>query len=558
MEKIWLKHYPKHVPHTIDLGEYDSLADLFEQSCTRYADKIAYENLGVALNYHDLYSKSRDLAAFFQEKLKLKPGDCVALMLPNILQFPVALFAALRAGLVVTNINPLYKPREVKVQLQDSQAKAIIVMENFAHTVAKIIDETQVTEVIVTGYADLFPTLKRLVINFALKYLKGMVPCYRFKTSDRFCDALNRGAALTFTPVPLTHEDSAFLQYTGGTTGQPKGAVLTHGNVLANIIQCVSWVHNLVRDGEDRIIVALPLYHIFSLTICCMSFLKVGAMGVLVTNPRDLDAFVKTLKRVSCTVFVGLNTLFSALLAHKRFKQVDFTSLRLTISGGMALSPDVAEMWQQLTQTPILEGYGLTEASPVVTINPTTSRTFTGSIGLPIPSTDVSIRDEENNEVRINEVGELWVKGPQIMKGYWRQPEATKKVIVDGWLCTGDMVRMDEAGMIYVVDRKKDMILVSGFNVYPHEIEDVMASHPQVAEVGVIGVPDEKTGEAVKAYVVVKGDVSKEALLRYCREQLTGYKMPKHIEFRANLPRSTVGKILRRELREDHDKQNGT
>lgn len=551
MQKIWLKSYPKGIPAEIDASSYSSLVDMFEKNCKRYGDKIAFSNLGRTVSYIELEQKSRDFAAFLQQVLRMKKGDRVAIMLPNVLQYPVVMFGILRAGLTVVNMNPLYTAPELVHQLKDAGAEAIIVLANFASVLEKALPDTDLKHVIVTEIGDLIGPVKAKLVNWVVRYVKKMVPKWNIPGAVRFNAALAQGAKLALHPVTITPDDIAFLQYTGGTTGGAKGAVLTHNNLVANVLQCYVWMQSAVQDGKEIVIAALPMYHIFSLTICCLAFMQFGGHGVLITNPRDIPHFIKELKRLPFSVFIGINTLFNALLHRSDFTKLNFKHLCLSVSGGMATQRSVADKWHQVTGGVILEGYGLTEASPVLTINPPGLSDFTGSVGLPVPSTDIKICDEDGNEVGVGESGELWAKGPQVMRGYWQKPDETKNVLSDdGWLRTGDVVRMDEKGFIFLVDRKKDMIIVSGFNVYPTEVEEVIASHPGVLEVGVIGVPSEQTGEAVKAFIVKKDPhLSEQDILDYAHERLTRYKVPKLIEFKTELPKSNVGKILRRKLR---------
>lgn len=552
-DKIWLENYPNYVSKEIDPNAYASLVELFEKSCTEFSDKPAISNYGSTLTYAELNKKSHDFAAYLQNELGLKKGDRIGIMLPNVLQYYVALFGALRAGVVVVNINPLYTPRELEQELTDSDVQAIVVMSSFAKNLEDALTQFPgIRKVIVTELEDLFPPLKAWMTHIVLKYIKKMIPNYKIPNAISFKKVLAIGKNLSLQTVPLTHEDLAFLQFTGGTTGIPKAAMLTHGNIVSNIEQNVAWVEKSLRRGEEVFIAPLPLYHIYSLTACAFCFLKLGGLTVLITNPRDIDNFVKELSRLNYSVFIGINTLFNALLNHSDFNQLSFKNLRLTITGGMPLQRNVADRWRQLTGNIIIEGYGLTEASPVIALNPLNISDYTGSIGMPLPSTDVAIQDDEGHDVPLGDVGEICVKGPQVMKQYWHNEEETRKIFTkDGWLRTGDLAYMDNKGFIYIVDRKKDMILVSGFNVYPSEIEEVISSHAGVAEVAVIGVPYEPSGEAIKAFVVRKSlSLTEEELMAFCRERLTGYKIPKFIEFRDYLPKSNVGKILRRKLRE--------
>ncbi|MDZ7622424.1 MAG: long-chain-fatty-acid--CoA ligase [Candidatus Competibacteraceae bacterium] len=552
VEKIWLKEYPPGVPAEVDLSEFASLKDILEKSCQRFADLPAYSNMGVTLRYREVDRLSRDFGAYLQ-RLGLAKGERVAIMMPNTLQYPVALFGALRAGLTVVNVNPLYTPRELEHQLIDSGAAAIVVIENFAHTLQEVVGKTAVKTVITTQLGDLFPFFKRVLVNAVVKYVKKMVPAWNIPGATSFRQALSEGAARTLVDVPLNHGDLAFLQYTGGTTGVAKGAMLTHGNLVANLQQASAWLDSESKPGEETVITALPLYHIFSLTANCLTFMKVGGHNVLITNPRDMPGFVKELGKVKFTAITGVNTLFNGLLHTPGFDRLDFSTLKITLGGGMAVQRAVAEQWRKVTGAPLIEAYGLTETSPAACINPLNLSGFNGSIGLPVPSTDLSIRDDEDRELGIGEAGEICIRGPQVMHGYWNRPDETAKVMTpDGYLRTGDIGIVDERGYTRIVDRKKDMILVSGFNVYPNEIEDVAALHPGVLEAAAVGVPDEKTGEAVKLVVVKKDPaLTAEALIAHCRQHLTSYKVPRRVEFRAELPKTNVGKILRRLLRED-------
>ncbi len=551
MEKIWLREYPPGVPAEVDLSEFASLKDILEKSCQRFADLPAYSNMGVTLRYRDIDRLSRDFGAYLQQALGLGKGERVAIMMPNVLQYPVALFGVLRAGLTVVNVNPLYTARELEHQLLDSGASAIVILENFAHTLQQVLDKTPVKTVITTQLGDLFPFLKRTLVNFVVKRVKKLVPAWHIPGAVPFNQALREGAGRALTDVPLNHDDIAFLQYTGGTTGVSKGAMLTHGNMVANLQQASAWLSSVSKPGEEAIITALPLYHIFSLTANCLTFMKAGGHNILITNPRDMPGFVKELSKVRFTAITGVNTLFNGLLHTPGFDRLDFGALKLSLSGGMALQRAVAENWRRVTGTPLIEGYGLTETSPAATFNPLTLPEYNGSIGLPLSSTELSIRDDAGRELAIGEAGEICIRGPQVMRGYWNRPDETTQVMTDdGYLRTGDIGYVDERGYTRIVDRKKDMILVSGFNVYPNEIEDVVALHPGVLEVAAVGVPDEKTGEAVKIVVVKKDPaLTAEALIEHCRQHLTGYKVPRQVEFRTELPKTNVGKILRRLLR---------
>lgn len=552
-ERTWLDHYPQGMPTRINLGAYASLAAVLEEAFRRFRDRPAFANFGKQLSYGQVDQLSRQFAGYLTGTLGLAKGDRLAIMMPNVLQYPIALFGALRAGLVVVNTNPMYTARELKHQLEDSGAKAIVVLDNFAATLQQVVAETGVRHIVTTGVGDLLGFPKGALVNFVLKHVKKMVPPYRLPQAVRFKDALKQGIAHPLPPVTLGHDDLAFLQYTGGTTGVAKGAMLSHGNMVANMLQAATWVSKSVTEGEETIVTALPLYHIFSLTANCLTFMRLGGLNWLITNPRDMPGFVKELKASHFTALTGVNTLFNGLLNTPGFAELDFSRLHLVLGGGMAVQRAVAERWKKVTGCPLVEAYGLTETSPAVCINPLELKDYNGSIGLPVPSTDVAVWSEDNRPLPVGEVGELMVKGPQVMQGYWNRPDETAKVLgADGWLHTGDIARMDANGYVYIVDRKKDMILVSGFNVYPNEVEDTVMQHPGVAEVAAIGVPDEHSGEAVKLFVVRKDPaLTAEALKQFCHDNLTGYKRPRIIEFRDELPKSNVGKILRRELRDE-------
>jgi long-chain acyl-CoA synthetase len=550
MEKIWLQSYPNGVPAEIDIDHIPSLVALFEKACTTYADKVAYISMGKEMTYRQLDEESKAFAGWLQAK-GFKKGDRVALMMPNLLQYPVALFGTLRAGCVVVNCNPLYTPRELEHQLKDSGAIAIVIVENFAHTLEQIIAHTAVKHVIVTPMGEMLG-LKGVVVNFVVRHVKKLVPAWKIPGSIGFNSALAIGRAHGWKSVPLAQEDIAFLQYTGGTTGVSKGAMLTHANIASNVTQAYNWIKPVVREGEEFIITALPLYHIFALTANCLTFLMIGARNLLIANPRDIPGFVKEWGKYPVTVVTGVNTLFNALLNNPEFAKLDFSTMRVTLGGGMAVQGPVADRWLKVTGTPLLQAYGLTETSPAATINPLDMHEFNGAIGLPISSTEVSIRDDYGNEAPLGQVGEICIRGPQVMKGYWQRPDETELVFYpDRFLRTGDMGYVDKKGFIFLVDRKKDMILVSGFNVYPNEVEEAVAMHPGVMDVAAIGVADEHSGEAVKIFVVRKDPrVNEKELIEHCRKLLTGYKVPKHVEFRDDLPRTNVGKILRRALKE--------
>jgi long-chain acyl-CoA synthetase len=548
----WLAQYPPGVPAEIDVDEFPSVVSVLERAIDRYRDRPAFANLGKTLLYSEIDALSARFAAFLLEQLQLKSGDRVAIMMPNCLQYPIATFGILRAGMTVVNVNPLYTPRELQHQLVDSGATAIVVLDNFAHTVAEVIADTSVRHVVTSGLGDMLDFPKRGLVNFVLKYVKRMVPAYHLPGATRFRDALEAGGRHPVPQVEIRSDDIAFLQYTGGTTGVAKGAMLTHRNLVANMQQSAAWIVNNVRAGEEVIITALPLYHIFALTANGLVFMKLGGYNHLITNPRDMPGFVKELSKIPFTAITGVNTLFNGLLNTPGFDRLDFSRLRMTLGGGMAVQRSVAERWKQVTGCTLVEAYGLTETSPAACINPMDIAQYNGAIGLPVPSTDACIKDEAGNHLPVGEVGELCIKGPQVMRGYWQRPEETAQVIdPEGWLHTGDMARMDERGFFYIVDRKKDMILVSGFNVYPNEIEDVLSAMPGVREVAAVGVQDEKSGEAVKV-VIVRNDPSltAEQVKAYARQYLTGYKHPRYVEFRSELPKTNVGKILRRELRD--------
>jgi len=550
VDKIWLSHYQKGVPHDINPNELSSLVDLFDKTCQAHAHKPAFINMGTALSYQQLHDDSTAFAAYLQS-LGLKPGARIALMMPNMLQYPVALFGILKAGMIVVNTNPLYTPDELTHQLNDSGADMILVLANFAKTLEKALPNIHVKHILVTQLGDRFPMVKRTIVNFVVKYIKKMVPSFNIPQALAFNTALAKGRQLQFNPVPVTHDNIAFLQYTGGTTGVAKGAILTHGNMVSNVSQAYDWIRALDFTEKDVIITALPLYHIFSLTANLLTFIRSGATNILITNPRDIGQFIEIIKNTKFSAITGVNTLFNALLNHPKFTEIDFSHLKLALSGGMALQKSVAMKWHTITKSRILEAYGLTETSPAVTMNPMYLESYNGSIGLPLPSTDIAIRDEDNNDVPLGESGELCVKGPQVMKEYWHKPEETALVFSpDGYLKTGDIARVDEKGFVYLVDRKKDMIVVSGFNVYPNEVEQVIGMHPGVLEVGVVGVNDDTTGEKVKACIVKRDPaLTQEQIIAHCKEHLTAYKVPKIIEFFDDLPKTNVGKILRRALR---------
>ncbi len=553
MEAIWLKHYPPGIPAEVDVQEFASLRDMLLRSCQRFGDLPAYSNMGSSMTYAGLDRSSRDFAAYLQTTLGLRKGDRVAIMMPNLLQYPVVLFGVLRAGLVVVNVNPQYTVPELEHQLEDSGASAIVVLENFAHTLQQVLEKNPTLNpaVITTEVGDMLPAVKRLVTNLVVKYVKRMVPAWTIAGATELNAGLRAGRGQEVEDVPLNHDDMAFLQYTGGTTGVAKGAVLTHGNLVANVLQMTAWMARDLVEGKEVFVCPLPLYHVYALT-SCLVFLKMGAQTVLVTNPRDMKAYIHDLKRYPFTIIIGVNTLYRALLDAPEFAEVDTGALKLTSAGGMAVQRVVAERWKQRTGTAIIEGYGLTETSPVVMASPLDVAQWTGTIGLPIPSTQAAILDDRGHELATGEVGEICIRGPQVMPRYWNRPDETTAVFTrDGWLRTGDMGFVDERGYFRITDRKKDMIVVSGFKVFPNQIEDVVALHPGVAEAAAVGEPDERSGEVVKI-VVVRADpaLTEQALLEHCRQHLTGYKVPKIVEFRTEpLPKSNIGKVLRRELR---------
>lgn len=554
MQKPWLKSYPAGIPEEIDINEYSSVADILDSSIAKYSDSPAYTNFGTTLSYHDVDVYTTQLGGYLKNELGLEKGDRVAVMMPNLLQNPIAIFAILRAGLVVVNTNPLYTARELKHQLNDSGARAIIIVENFAHVLQEVVAETKVEHVITTKMGDMLSPLKGFIINTVVKYVKKMVPPFKLNNTVTFKQALKLGAQHNFKTVATNHDDIAFLQYTGGTTGVSKGAVLTNKNMVANMLQASAWINDFIGDKKGVIITALPLYHIFSLTANCLTFTRYGWCNYLITNPRDINGFVKELKATEFHVLTGVNTLFNGLLNHPDFKTIDWSKFAFALGGGMAVQRGVAERWKEVTGTTLIEAYGLTETSPAACMNPMNLKEFNGKIGLPISSTEVAIQDDDWNEVPLGEHGEICIRGPQVMHSYWHRPKETSNVLSnDGWLHTGDIGFIDEDGFVQIVDRKKDMILVSGFNVFPNEVEDVIASHPGVVEVGVIGKPDEHSGEVVMAVVVKKDHSLTEEILRdYCRQSLTSYKVPKSIVFTDELPKTNVGKILRRELRDQY------
>ena len=552
MEKHWLKSYQAGVPAEIDINEFRSIGDLFEKSVKQYGPRKAYINMDKAVTYKELERLSADFGSYCQSVLKLPKGARIALMMPNLLQYPVCLYGALRAGYTVVNCNPLYTERELEHQLKDSGAEAIVIVENFASVLANVIARTSVKHVLVTQLGDMLDFPKRMIVNLVVKHVKKMVPAWSIPSAVELRDALIEGGRYPLKPVEVGHDDLAFLQYTGGTTGVSKGAMLTHRNIIANLQQAHAWIRSSLRDDE-LIVTALPLYHIFALTANCLTFFKIGATNLLITNPRDIPAFVKEIGKYPFSTITGVNTLFNAMINNPDFAKIDLSKLHLTLGGGMAVQRAVAERWKQITGVTLLEAYGLTETSPAATMNPLDMPEYNGCIGLPISSTEVTIRDDDGKDLPMGEPGELCIRGPQVMKGYWNRADETAKVIMaDGFLRTGDVAIMDAKGYFKIVDRKKDMILVSGFNVYPNEIEDVLAMHPGVLESAAVGVPDEKTGEAIKIFVVKKDpDLTEASIIEHCRSHLTGYKVPRQIAFRTELPKTNVGKILRRQLRDE-------
>ncbi len=552
MERIWLKGYPEGVPADIDPDSMRSVVAVFEGACRRYGEKVAFICMGKTLTYAELDAASKKFGGWLQSE-GFTPGTRIALMMPNVLQYPIALFGALRAGCVVVSCNPLYTPRELEYQLQDAGAEAVVVLENFAHTVERVLQATRVRKVVVTSMGEILGPLKGALVNLVVRHVKKLVPHWSLPGALNFAEVLEAGERHGMAAVTVSGEDIAFLQYTGGTTGVTKGAVLTHRNICANVAQAQVWIKSALREGEELVVTALPLYHVFALTANCLTFLLIGARNLLIVNPRDTSGFVKELGRYPFTVITGVNTLFIALLNHPGFARLDFSNLRLTLGGGMAVQDAVARQWKAVTGNAMLQAYGLTESSPGVTLAPLEMQEFNGSIGLPLPSTEISIRDEADRELGIGEIGEICVRGPQVMREYWQRPEETAIVMNgDGFLRTGDIGYIDENGFVFFVDRKKDTIVVSGFNVYPNEIEDMLALHPGIREAAAIGIPDEKSGEAVKAFVVRRDpDLTADEVIQYCRGHLTGYKVPRQVEFRDELPHTNVGKILRRALREE-------
>ena len=548
----WFQKYPGGIPHEIDPELYPSILELFEESTQKYRDLPAFENMGKRITFGELDELTAKFASYLQNVAGLEKGDRVALQMPNLLQYPVVMFGVLRAGMVVVNTNPLYTAREMEHQFKDSGATAVVILANFAFNLQKILDKTAIKTIVITEIGDMLGGFRSTLVNWVVKRIKKMVPHYKLPQAVKLRDALKQGNASSYERPHLESGDIAFLQYTGGTTGVSKGAMLLHRNILANMEQISAWMTPRLQERHEIVITALPLYHIFALTVNCLSMLKIGALNVLITNPRDMPAFIKELSAHKFTVITGVNTLFNGLLNQPSFESVDFSALKITVGGGMAVQKAVALKWEEVTGIPLAEGYGLTEASPVLSCNPIDGTEKLGSIGLPVPSTEIKILDEQGQEVPLGEVGELCARGPQVMAGYWQRPAETEKTMIGEWLKTGDMAAASEDGFFQIVDRKKDMILVSGFNVYPNEVEDVIANHPKVMEVAAVGVPDEKSTEAVKVFIVKKDhSLTQEEIRGFCKENMTGYKCPKHVEFREDLPKTNVGKILRRKLKEE-------
>ncbi len=548
--KPWLKNYPKGVQPEIHPEQYPSVMSVFDEAVRKYRTHLAFTNMGVSLSFHQLDQLSGQFCSFLQNELQLKKGDRIALQMPNLLQFPVVLFGALRAGLVIVNTNPLYTAPEMKHQFHDSQAKCVVILANYAHLLESVLPETSVESVVVTEVGDLLGFPKKILINGVLRYIKKMVPNYSIPQAYSMTTALELGKQKPYTNILIQPEDLAFLQYTGGTTGVSKGAMLTHRNIVSNMLQILEWMKPILTPGQEVIVTALPLYHIFSLTVNCLALMNYGGQNILITNPRDIPGFIKTLRETAFTVMTGVNTLFNALMNHKDFNKINFKNCKLSVAGAMALQKVVADRWKKMSGSPVFEGYGLTEASPVVACNPINGGDQVGTIGMPLPSTEVELWDDFEKVVPIGEAGELCVRGPQVMKGYWQRDDESKKVLVNGWLKTGDIAVQLPDGFIKIVDRKKDLILVSGFKVYPNDVEDVLATLPGVLEVAVVGIPDENSGESVKAVIVKKDPALTVAqVIEHAKKSLTNYKVPKHVEFRTELPKTNVGKILRRALR---------
>ncbi len=553
-EYSWVKNYPKGIPAEINPDSYTSLIDLLESSFKKFGNKVAYENMGKTLSFNEVDKYSKQFADYLQNHTNLKKGDRIAIQMPNLLQWVVAMFGSVRAGLIVVNTNPLYTAREMAHQFKDSGAKGVVILANFAHNLEKIIGETSIETVIITEIGDMLGGFKKTLVNFVVKNVKKMVPPYKVSGAVKFSEAMKLGNPQNYITPEIDSEDVAYLQYTGGTTGVSKGAMLTHRNIIANMEQISYWMLPKLKEGVEIIITALPMYHIFALTVNCLAFLKIGAQNVLITNPRDMPAFIKTLKKFKFTVVTGVNTLFNGLLNQEEFKNVDFSKFKIAVGGGMAVQDAVATKWKQITGVPLAEGYGLTETSPVLCCNPIDGTERIGTIGLPVPSTEIRILDEMGKEVPVGEAGEICAKGPQVMKGYWERPDETENVFIREWFKTGDIGFINEDGFVKIVDRKKEMINVSGFNVFPNEIENVISAHPKVLEVGAIGINDPKSTEKVKVFIVKKDEsLTEEEIIGYCKENMTSYKVPKQVEFRKELPKSNVGKILRRILKEEEE-----
>ncbi len=550
-ERPWLKNYPKGVPANIDESAYETLTQLLDETFEKYRKHVAFSCMGKELTYGQIDKYSRQFAAYLHAR-GLEPGDKIALMMPNLLQYPIALFGCLRAGLIIVNTNPLYTPREMRHQFTDAGVKAILIAENFARNLQEILPDTQIKTIIVTSIGEMLGFPKRQLVNFVIRYIKRMVPRYDLPNVVTFSEALKQGKRFSVKPFKQTADDVVVIQYTGGTTGVSKGAMLTNRNLVANMMQIRAWGTVALCEGEEVALSPLPLYHIFAFTVNCLALFSLGAVNILVVNARDIPSLLKEFKRYKITTMTGVNTLFNALLNHKDFASCDFSNFKFALGGGMAVQRVVAEKWQSVTGAPLVEGYGMTESSPVASVNPLDGTGKLGSIGLPVPSTDMRVVDDKYQPLAVGEIGEIQIRGPQVMKGYYNRPDETARVLREGWLCTGDIGKMDEDGYFYIVDRKKDMILVSGFNVFPNEIEEIVAAHPKVLECAAVGKPDPKSGEVVKLFVVKKDpSLTEKEIIEYCRQNMTGYKVPKEVEFRDELPKSNVGKILRRELRED-------
>ena len=551
MKRIWYKSYPQGIVHDINLEKYSSIPDLLDESFKKYGDMAAYVNMGKCLSFNEVNMLSSQFASFLQNELKLEKGSRIGIQMPNLLQFPIVLFGAIKAGIIVVNTNPLYTPSEMEHQFKDSGVEAVVILANFANNLEKIISNTNIKHVIITEIGDMQGGLKKMLINFIVKHVKKMIPTYSLKNAYKFNQSLAIGKQKPYTKREIKSEDIAFLQYTGGTTGVPKGAMLTHKNMVCNMEQISAYMIPKLKEYKETMITALPLYHIFSLTVNCLFMLKIGAKNILITNPRDMKAFCKDLAKYKFSIFTGVNTLFNSLLNQENFRKLDFSSLKVTVGGGMAVQNTVARQWEELTGEPLVEGYGVTETSPVLCCNPIDNSERIGTIGLPLPSTDIKFIDDNGDEVPIGEKGELCAKGPQVMKGYWNNEAETRDSFIDSqWFKTGDIGYVDEDGFMRIVDRKKEMINVSGFNVYPNEVENVIASHPKVLEVGVIGVSDKQSSEVVKACIVKKDpSLAKKEVIEHCKQSLAGYKIPKIVEFRKDLPKSNIGKILRRKLK---------